>query len=229
MFLEQLETGNANGFNSRPLFINIPRIKRSLMHSDEQTEQLPERLGIVYQAALEDDCKSYVLSEAAAALFVSLFNQIEDLALSAGSEEIEALWSKGSGQVLRVTAAIHFLRVATGQEKRDKHNYLKYQEVVSERSLQLAANLVMAGKTRAVELHERAANPMLEMAGQLLEKAKKLQGQANSKGVALSAIRKSWSSKSRPTLADLKQVAVMLQSRGLVQLLEGGKSIRAVR
>ena len=70
---------------------------------------------------------------------------------------------------------------------------------------------------------------MLERADKLLEKARKKQGKAKGKGVALSAIRKSWSSKSRPTLADLKQVAVMLQSRGLVQLLEGGKSIRAVR
>ena len=170
-----------------------------------------------------------MLSEAAATLFDSLFNQIEDLALSAGGDEIEALWSKGAGQVLRVAAAIHFLRVATGQEALVKQNYLKTQEVVSERSLQLAANLVLAGKTRAVEFHERAANPMLEMADQLLEKAKKFQGKANGKGVALSAIRKSWSSKNRPTLADLKQVAVMLQSRGLVQLLEGGRSIRAVR
>lgn len=229
VFLGQLEAGNANGFNSRPLFVSIPRIKRSLVHPDEQTEKLPERLGNVYLAALKDDCKSYVLSEAAATLFDSLFNQIEDLALSAGGDEIEALWSKGAGQVLRVAAAIHFLRVATGQEMLVKQNYLKTQEVVSERSLQLAANLVLAGKTRAVELHERAANPMLEMADQLLEKAKKFQGKANGKGVALSAIRKSWSSKNRPTLADLKQLAVMLQSRGMVQLLEGGKSIRAVR
>ena len=87
----------------------------------------------------------------------------------------------------------------------------------------------MAGKTRAVELHERAANPMLEMAGQLLEKAKKLQGKANSKGVALSAIRKSWSSKDRPTMGDLQQMAGMLQSQGLVQLLRGGMEIRVVR
>ena len=87
----------------------------------------------------------------------------------------------------------------------------------------------MAGKTRAVEIHERASNPMLELADKLLEKARKMQGNAPGKGVALSAIRKSWSSKGRPTIAELKQMAVMLQSRGLVQVIDGGKSIRVVR
>ena len=70
---------------------------------------------------------------------------------------------------------------------------------------------------------------MLEVADKLLEKARKKQGKAPGRGVALSAIRKSWSSKDRPTLAELKQMAVMLQSRGLVQVFDGGLSIRVVR
>jgi len=131
--------------------------------------------------------------------------------------------------VLRVAAAIHFIRIATDQEELVERGVINMATVVSERSLQLAANLVMAGKTRAVELHERASNPMLELADKLLEKARKMQGNAPGKGVALSAIRKSWSSKGRPTIAELKQMAVMLQSRGLVQVIDGGKSIRVVR
>ena len=77
---------------------------------------------------------------------------------------------------MRVAAAIHFIRVATDQEDLVERGFTKRSTVVSERSLQLAANLVMAGKTRAVELHERASNPMLELADKLLEKARKMQG-----------------------------------------------------
>ena len=228
VFLEQLEAGNANGFNSRPLFVHLPD-RRTLVKGDEQTEQLSDRLGELYLAALQDSNNAFVLSAGAEQLFINLFDQLEDLSLQAGSEEVEALWAKGPGQVLRVAAAIHFIRVATDQEELVERGLVQRATVVSERSLQLAANLVMAGKTRAVELHERASNPMLERADKLLEKARKKQGKAKGQGVALSAIRKSWSSKDRPTLADLKQMAAMLNSRGLVQLLDGGDSIRVVR
>ena len=229
VFLEQLEAGNANGFNSRPLFVQMPRSRKSLVESDSLTEKLSGCLGELYLAALQDGNHAYVLSAGAEQLFTSLFDQLEDLSLQARSDEVEALWAKGPGQVLRVAAAIHFIRVATDQEELVERGLINPATVVSERSLQLAANLVMAGKTRAVELHERASNPMLELADKLLEKARKMQGNAPGKGVALSAIRKSWSSKGRPTIAELKQMAVMLQSRGLVQVIDGGKSIRVVR
>ena len=229
VFLDQLEAGNANGFNSRPLFVHLPRTRRVLVEGDENTKKLNDLLGDLYLAALQDGNNAYVLSAGAEHLFINLFDQQEDLSLQAGSEEVEALWAKGAGQVLRVAAAIHFIRVATDQEELVERGLLNPATVVSERSLQLAANLVMAGKTRAVELHERASNPMLERADKLLEKARKMQGNAPGKSVALSAIRKSWSSKGRPTIAELKQIAVMLQSRGLVQVIDGGMSIRVVR
>ena len=229
VFLDQLEAGNANGFNSRPLFVHLPRTRRVLVEGDENTKKLNDVLGDLYLAALQDGNNAYVLSAGAEQLFINLFDQQEDLSLQAGSEEVEALWAKGAGQVLRVAAAIHFIRVATDQEELVERGLLNPATVVSERSLQLAANLVMAGKTRAVELHERASNPMLQHADKLLEKARKMQGNAPGKSVALSAIRKSWSSKGRPTIAELKQIAVMLQSRGLVQVIDGGKSIRVVR
>ena len=229
VFLEQLHAGNANGFNSRPLFVHLSRSRRVLVEGDENTKKLNDVLGDLYLAALQDGNNAYVLSAGAEQLFINLFNQLENLSLEAGSEEVEALWAKGPGQVLRVAAAIHFIRIATGQEELVERGMVQPATVVSERSLQLAANLVMAGKTRAVELHERARNPMLELADKLLEKARKKQGKAPGQGVALSAIRKSWSSKNRPTIADLKQMAVMLQSRGLVQLVDGDKSIRVVR
>lgn len=230
VFLEQLEAGNANGFNSRPLFVHLPRERRVLVNADENTKKLSVVLGELYLAALQESNIAYVLSAEAEKLFINLFNQLEHLSLQAGSEEVEALWAKGPGQVLRVAAAIHFMRVATALETHDERGFgTNKASIVSERSLELAANLVMAGKTRAVELHERASNPMLERADKLLEKALKKQGKAPGQGVALSAIRKSWSSKNRPSISDLKQMATMLQSRGLVQLLDGGNSIRVVR
>lgn len=229
VFLEQLEAGNANGFNSRPLFVHLPRIKRTLMKGDEHTDQLHCRLGELYLAALQDSNSCFVLSSEAEQMFEELFNQLEELSLQANSEEVEALWAKGPGQVLRVAAAVHFMRVATGMEDLVEQGFVHQSTVVSTRSLQLAANLVMAGKTRAVELHERAANPMLERADKLLESARKRQGKAEGKGVPLSEIRKGWSSRDRPTMAELKQLAAVLATRGLVQLLNGDKSIRVVR
>ena len=230
VFLEQLEAGNANGFNSRPLFVHLPRLKRSLMKDDEQTERLVDTLGDLYLAALELGNERFVLSKEAEELFEQLFNQLEDLSMQAGSEEIEALWAKGPGQVLRMAAAIHFLRVTTQQEEELERGWGAMAIVVSARSLQLAANLVMAGKTRAVELHERAANPMLAKADKLMDQARKLQGKSPTKGARLAEIRKrAFDSDHRPTLIELKQLATMLQSRGLVQLLEGGKSIRVIR
>jgi hypothetical protein len=139
------------------------------------------------------------------------------------------LWAKGPGQVLRVSAAVHFMRLATGQEERVDRGYINKATVVSARSLQLATNLVMAGKTRAVQLQERAANPRLEQADRLLEMARKRQGKVANQGVSLATLRKGWPHRSRPTLEELKQIATMLQSRGLVLLLDGGKAIRVVR
>ena len=231
VFLEQLGTGNANGFNSRPLFVHLPRVKRVLIQPDGETEKLKDRLGELYLGALEDSNRRYVLSKEAEAMFQGLFDQLEDLSLQANSEEVEALWAKGPGQVLRVAAAVHFMQVATGMQELEQQGWMKSKAtvVVSTRSVQLAAKLVMVGKTRAVELHERAANPILERADKLLEAAKKRQGKAQGKGVRLSEIRKGWSSRDRPTLLELKQMSALLASRGLVQLLDGEKSIRVVR
>jgi hypothetical protein len=232
VFLEQLESGNANGFNSRPLFVHVPRIRREMVRMPEETKQeMQDRLGGLYLKALQFEHQVFQLSEEAEEMFRQLFDQLEDLSLSANSEEVEALWAKGPGQVLRMVAAVHFVRVATGKEELVMRGFSSRQAVVvSTRSLQLAANLVMAGKTRAVELHERAANPMLEQADKLLEHARKRQGKHPDKGVALSVIRKAgWSAANRPTLAELKQMAHMLQSRGLVRVLNKGTSIWVVR
>jgi hypothetical protein len=229
VFLDQLEAGNANGFNSRPLFVHLPRHKRELIQPDEQSERLTDQLGELYLAALGDSNPLYVLSGEAEATFLALFNQLEELSLQANSEEVEALWAKAPGQVLRVAAAVHFIRVTTGQEDLVEREFVNKATVVSSRSLQLAANLVMAGKTRAVELHERAANPMLDKADRMMEIARRIQEKAGGKSVPLSSVRKGWPSRSRPTLEELKQMATMMQSRGLVQLLDSGKGIKVVR
>jgi len=229
VFLEQLEAGNANGFNSRPLFVHLPRLKRELIQPDEQTDKLKYRIGDLYLAALEETASLYLLSSEAEELFKNLFDQLEELSLQANSEEVEALWAKGPGQVLRVSAAVHFMRLVTGQEELVERGFINKATVVSARSLQLATNLVMAGKTRAVQLQQRAANPRLEQADRLLEMARKRQGKFAKQGVSLATLRKGWPHRSRPTLEELKQIATMLQSRGLVLLLDGGKAIRVVR
>lgn len=229
VFLEQLNNGNANGFNSRPLFVHLPRPKRVLMRDDSATIELENKLGQLYLEALEFEFKSFILSKEAEQLFEGLFNKLEDLSIAAGSEEVEALWAKGPGQTLRMAAAMHFIRIATGQEEVvTSRSFSSESLVVSAKSLQLAANLVMAGKTRAVALHERAANPMLDRADRLLEAVRRRQPKTASKGVLLSEVRKCWEHSSRPSLVELKQIAVMLESRGLVQLRDGGKAIRVV-
>lgn len=229
VFLEQLNNGNANGFNSRPLFVHLPRPKRVLMRDDSATMELESKLGQLYLDALEFEFERFVLSKEAEQLFEGLFNKLEDLSIAAGSEEVEALWAKGPGQALRMAAAVHFIRVATGQEEEvTRKSFIKESLEVSAKSLQLAANLVMAGKTRAVALHERASNPMLDRADRLLEAVRRRQPKTASKGVLLSEVRKCWESSSRPSLVELKQIAVMLESQGLVQLRDGGKAIRVV-
>jgi hypothetical protein len=229
VFLEQLNNGNANGFNSRPLFVHLPRPKRVLTRDDSETMELENKLGQLYLDALEFEFERFVLSKEAEQLFEGLFNQLEDLSIAAGSEEVEALWAKGPGQALRMAAAVHFIRVATGQEEGiTSKSFITESLVVSAKSLQLAANLVMAGKTRAVALHERAANPMLDRADRLLEAVRRRQPKTASKGVLLSEVRKCWESSSRPSLVELKQIAAMLESQGLVQLRDGGKAIRVV-
>ena len=295
VFLEQLESGNANGFNSRPLFFQLPRLRRHLLKDDQHTKLLAGRLGDLYFNAFHDlrnlvpptgfldrlrtfhaeahfgakdadvqqiYCHRFWLTPQAEALFEQLFDQLETLSMEAGSEEVEALWAKGPGQVLRAAAAIQMMRNLTGMEdpelewrpspetcgrvvadvvasyeeegssKQDwVERFVRLQwPAVSARSLELAANLVMAGKVTGVQMHERASNPMLARADRMLEFARKHQGKIPGKGVPLSEIRKrGFSSTNRPSMADLKQVAVLLSSRGLVQLLDNGKSIRVVR
>lgn len=101
---------------------------------------------------------------------------------------------------------------------------------ISAETLQLAANLVMAGKVTGVQMHERSSNPMLARTDQLLDYARKRQGKTPAEGVSLAAIRKgAFRSGNRPTLEELKQLATVLQSRGVVQLLKSGKAIRVIR
>ena len=230
VFLEHLEAGNANGFNSRPLFVHLPRSRRTLVQGDELTDRLSDKLGELYLAALQDSSNAYLLSNEAEAGFIKLFDQLEDLSLQAGSEEVEALWAKGPGQVLRVAAAVHFIRVATGQEELVERGFgPNPSTIVSERSLQLAANLVMAARPELSNCMNAPAIRCWNEQTSCWKKGGKMQGKSKGKGVALSAIRKGWSSKDRPTIADLQQMAAMLASRGLVQLLDGGKAIRVVR
>ena len=56
------------------------------------------------------------LGKAAEKLFYQAFKELERRSISAGSDEIEALWAKGPGQLLRWAAPIQIIRNHTGME-----------------------------------------------------------------------------------------------------------------
>jgi len=235
VFTAQLSRGNANGFNSRPLFVHLPRSKRVLVNADQATEQLNQDLARLYLAALQSPWTNYQLDAEAAALFQRLYDELEERSIQAASDDVEALWAKAPGQVLRAAAGIQFLL-----------NHLSSPEACSKsavdegvatdgsvcsigsRALQLAAHVVIAGKVVGAQLQERAANPALAMAEVVLAYVRKRQG-SGQRGVSLGAIRKgAFASAKRPAMADLQLLVRSLSSRGLVQLLEGGNAIRAL-
>ena len=188
-----------------------------------------------------------------------MFNHLEEKSISAGSDEIEALWAKAPGQVLRVAAAIQFMRTYTGMEPpsddwqppddllpngfwrnlRQQFNYdetqvedhvRKFYPRVSTETIILATRLVIAGKTQGVDLVERGKNPIQEMLRVFLAYTKKHTPKSSSKGVKLSTIRKNaWNCKARPSAPDIKQMAQLAKSQGLVVLVEGGTAVRSVR
>lgn len=284
VFLQYLEAGNANGFNARPLFFQVPRLARTLLDKLNADHDLTLYLGDLYEAAFRlgpidpllaysegfshgecppvpdmDRKPKFWLSESATEKFVEVFNHLEEKSISAGSDEIEALWAKAPGQVLRVAAAIQFMRTYTGMEPqsddwqppdelvphgfwrnlRQRFNYdetqvedhvRKFFPRVSTETIILATRLVIAGKTQGVDLVERGKNPIQEMLRVFLAYTKKHTPKSSSKGVKLSTIRKNaWNGKARPSAPDIKQMAQLAKSQGLVVLVEGGTAVRSVR
>ena len=284
VFLQYLEAGNANGFNARPLFFQVPRLARTLLDKLNADHDLTVYLGDLYEAAFRlgpidpllaysegfshgegrpvpdmDRKPKFWLSESATEKFVEVFNHLEEKSISAGSDEIEALWAKAPGQVLRVAAAIQFMRTYTGMEPpsddwqppdellphgfwrnlRQRFNYdeslvedhvRKFHPRVSTETIILATRLVIAGKTQGVDLVERGKNPIQEMLRVFLAYTKKHTPKSSSKGVKLSTIRKNaWNGKARPSAPDIKQMAQLAKSQGLVVLVEGGTAVRSVR
>ena len=284
VFLQYLEAGNANGFNARPLFFQVPRLARTLLDKLNADHDLTIYLGDLYEAAFRlgpiDPLLAYSegfshgegppvpdlnrkpkfwLSDSATEKFVEVFNHLEEKSISAGSDEIEALWAKAPGQVLRVAAAIQFMRTYTGMEPpsddwqppddllpngfwrnlRQRFNYdeslvedhvRKFHPRVSTETIILATRLVIAGKTQGVDLVERGKNPIQEMLRVFLAYVKKHTPKSSSKGVKLSTIRKNaWNHRARPSAPDIKQMAQLAKSQGLVVLVEGGTAVRSVR
>ena len=107
VFLDQLEAGNANGFNSRPLFVHLPRTRRVLVEGDENGE-MNDVLGDLYLAA--PGWKQRLCAFGWGGAVVDQPVRPAGGSIAQAGSEFEALWAKGPGQVLRVTAAIHFIR-----------------------------------------------------------------------------------------------------------------------
>ena len=141
VFMRCLNVGNENGFNARPLFFQVPRFEREPIHNDEETRKLNIYLGDLYETAFRlgpiapllqtprewgdveplpqpdlTRAPKFWLGKAAEKLFYQAFKELERRSISAGSDEIEALWAKGPGQLLRWAAPIQFIRNHTGME-----------------------------------------------------------------------------------------------------------------
>ena len=151
VFQEHLEADTGNGFNSRPLYVFIPRVKRRLLDHDPQTLQLKQTLGDLYYEALTmcHECEpvTYKLTPDATKLFDDWFEKLDDLSMEAGSDEVEALWAKAPGQVLRTAGAVQFLLDYTGQGEAAGRSFSGSTVIkpVGCKAVQLAAKLVMVG------------------------------------------------------------------------------------
>lgn len=283
VFLDYLEAGNANGFNSRPLFFQVPRLKRTPLDSELADQQLLLYLGDLYEAAFRlgpidpllshsqgfnngeapvpdlTRAPKFWLSKEATERFVQLYDHLEDKSISAGSDEVEALWAKAPGQLLRWAAPLQFLRTYTGMEPpsedwrppdhllppgfwrnlRERFVYdeskiedyvRKFYPCISTETIDLATRLVIAGKTQGVDLVERGKDPVREKLRVFLEYTKKHTPKYSSKGVKLGTIRRNaWNGRNRPSAPDIKQMAQLAKSQGLVVLVEGGTAVRSVR
>ena len=97
VFLEQLEAGNANGFNSRPLFVHLPRSRRTLVKGDDQTEQLSGHWvsSTLQRSRMETTPTCFRLERRCCSSPCSINSS---LSLQACSDEVEALWAKGRGK-----------------------------------------------------------------------------------------------------------------------------------
>ena len=130
------------------------------------------------------------LGKAAEKLFYQAFKELERRSISAGSDEIEALWAKGPGQLLRWAAPIQIIRNHTGMEPDSDEwpsdevlSNAEFERIaslhegdseaiqlhiktfyprISAETIKLALNLVIAGKTQGVDLVERATDPMAQ-------------------------------------------------------------------
>ncbi len=226
VFIAQLGKGNANGFNSRPLFFHLPRTRRELLPSTTKTTELKRNLeGLYFDAYKGSGAVTYWLGEEATVIFKALYDQLETLSLEAGSEEVEALWAKASGQILRYAAAIQCIRNSLKMEDSEDDP----EPPISSTSLELAANLVMAGKVTGVQLQEQARNPQLALIEQFLAYVKRKQPVSTKKGILISKVRaEAWEAKARPSLQELKELAQRLFAQGKMQLLNKGKEVRVV-
>jgi hypothetical protein len=101
--------------------------------------------------------------------------------------------------------------------------------MVTKESLRLAAKLVMAGKFMGQEIIERAQDPQLARLDQFLNYVRKHMPKSTAKGVSISSIRNgAWKSTQRPTPQEIKTLAQIACSKGLVSMLNSGKEVRAV-
>ena len=204
-------------------------------------------------------CPKFWLGEAAEKLFKQAFDELERKSTTAGSDEIEALWAKGPGQLLRWAAPIQIIRNHTGLEPHSdewcppekilpiaeferiasvhegdsdevEHHIRTWYPVISADTIRLALNLVIAGKTQGVDLVERATDPKAQQLRVFLDYVEKHTPKAPVAGVKLSKIAKNaWNSSNRPKRAEINQLAQLAKSRALVVFVENGTAVRFVR
>jgi hypothetical protein len=204
-------------------------------------------------------CPTFWLEETAEKLFKQAFDELEVKSINAGSDEVEALWAKGAGQVLRFAAAIQTMRNHTGMELPSddwcppdhilshsdfeqiasvysgnsdalQHHIRTFYPRVSAETIKLALKLVIAGKTQGIDLVERANDPMQQKLRVFLDYVQKNTPKSPAAGVKLTKIAKNaWNSRNRPKRADINQLAQLAQGRGLIVFVENRTAVRSVR
>ena len=284
MYFSFLAAGNDNGFNARPLFFQVPRLEREPLYKSGDDLNLDIYLGDLYEAAFRlgpiaprlqtphewGDVEplpppdlsrrpTFWLGKAAEKLFYEAFKELERKSISAGSDEVEALWAKAPGQLLRWAAPIQFIRNHTGMEpvsddwfppveilsnaeferissahEADSEaiqlHIRTFYPVISADTIRLALNLVIAGKTQGVDLVERATDPKAQQLRVFLDYVEKHTPKSPVAGVKLSKIAKNaWNSTNRPKRAEINQLAQLAKNRGLVVFVENRTAVRSVR
>jgi hypothetical protein len=107
--------GTSSGFWARPIMVNVPTMRRTLLPDRGEQRQLNTLLGQLYRDLLAGEHQyaggclrprpSFVLTKPAQAVFRAYFDHCETMRLGARTEAQQALYAKAASTVLRMCPA----------------------------------------------------------------------------------------------------------------------------